>query len=293
MRIDIYLDGEKKDSQGVSLIIVKIDGRNAIFAKQLACILNGASTAKEELRKLRDTGGYEEGEGYKVLTYDELREVSRWEKATSGKSAVESLLKPFNTNGAAIIFEEAALWLLARSNSVNGKEFAKILVKTFVAVRDGRYITADEADLKRLKERTEYTKAEVGLKDVVYERGLMQLGTFISKGDKAYYGGLTTKDIRKAKGISKDRPLADFDDSIEIRAKTLAKDLTQEGIKSKNLDSVSEMTEEYVDKNKQMRKLLTDTGIYPERTRKAEDIKEVKKRTKRQLASDQGLKKLT
>jgi len=29
--------------------------------------------------------------------------ASRWEKATSGKSAVASLLMPFNTNGAAII----------------------------------------------------------------------------------------------------------------------------------------------------------------------------------------------
>jgi hypothetical protein len=293
MNIDLYLDDTKIDQQGNPLIILNIEGRQAIFAKQLANIFNGGSTAKEELRKLRETGGYKEGEGYKNLSYQELVEISRWEKTTSGKSAVESLLTPFNTMGAAIIFEEGALWLLARSTTEKGREFSKILVSTFIAVRDGHYIEADSEDVKRLREKNQYSEAENRLKDTVFKRGLINLGTFIWNGDNAYYDVENSKTIRLKKEIPEGRAFADFDSTIEIRAKTLAKDLTDESIKTKDLKTMDEMTDEYVGKNKQMRKMLTDSGIYPENTLKLEDIKDVKKRTQKQLKSDNGLKKLT
>lgn len=290
--VDIYLDDERKDPQGIPLIIIKINGRNAIFAKQLASIFESSNTASDLLRQLRETGGYEEGEGYQKLLIDELKKIQTWEKTMSGKSAIESLFPKINPNGAAIIFEEAALWLLARSSSENGKKFAKLLVKTFIAVRDGNYISASPKDLKRLEEKADYSRATVKLIDTVYERGLKFIGTFNWKGDKAFYAGKDPKVVRAMKGIPQNRALADFDNSLELRAKTFAKDLTDEAINNKKLNTVEAMTEEYIDKNKQMRKALTDVGIKPEETLKVEDIKEVAKRTKKQLKSGKGLKKL-
>lgn len=48
-----------------------------------------------------------ENEGWKILSYDEIKGISVWEKTMAGKSAVEAILSPFNSNGAAIIFEES------------------------------------------------------------------------------------------------------------------------------------------------------------------------------------------
>ncbi len=291
--IDIYLDDERKDPQGIPLIVLKINGRQAIFAKQLASIFSEASTGFDLLKKLRKTGGYSENEGYLKLPIEELKKIQTWEKTMFGKSATESLLKPMSPNGAAIIYEEAALWLLARSNTKSGKSFAKILVKTFIAVRDGHYIEADPEDKKRLEGKEDYSRATVKLIDTVYKRGLKLIGTFNREGDKAFYDGRGTKEMRKIKDIPKDRPLADFDSPLELRAKTFAKDLTDEAISHKDLNTEKEMTKEYIDKNKQMRGALIDVGIRPEVSLKVEDIKEVKKRTKKQLKSDKGLKKLT
>jgi hypothetical protein len=292
--IDIYLDEERKDPQGIPLIILKINGRHAIFAKQIASVFQGEGASSSDLlKRLRDGNLYEEGEGWKNLTYAELKKFQTWEKTMSGKSAISSLFPTINPNGASIIFEEATLWLLSRSNTQQGKEFSKMLVKTFIAVRDGDYIEADTQDVKRLEEKADYSRATVKLIDTVYERGLKLIGTFNWKGDEAFYDGKNPTEVRKMKGIPEGRAIADFDSSLELKAKTFAKDLTDEAIKHKRLHTVGEMTEEYVEKNEQMRKALTDVGIYPEKTLKVEDIKEVKKRTKKQLGSTQGIKKLT
>lgn len=293
MDMDIYLNGDVIDPQGLPLILLNFNGRKAVFAKQLASIFEGSQTSSELLRRLRDAGGYEQGEGWERLSYDEIRKVQTWEKTMVGQSSIESLLEPLSPNGTSIIYEEGALWLLARSNTPKGKEFGKLLVRTFIAVRDGQYIAADSEDVKRLEEKADYTRATVRLRDTIYQKGLHQIGRFNWEGDKAFYGGKGTKTVRRMKGIPEGRPLADFDGSLELRAKTFAKDLTDEAIKHKELDTVEEMTKEYKDKNKQMRKALTDVGIYPERTPRAEDIKKVEKRAKQQLKDAPGLKKLT
>lgn len=264
-----------------------------MFAKQLASTFGGSTLGKHLLERLRNSGVYTEEEAYRILSLNEIQEIQRSEKITSGKSAIESLFPTINTNGAAVIFEEAAMWLLARSNSEKGKEFAKILVQTFIAVKDGNYIEVAPADKKRLEQKGDYTRSTKKLADTVFKRGLKKIGTFHWDGDKAFYDGRDTKAMRKIKGIPEDRALADFDSPLELKAKTFAKDLTDEAINYKELNTVDEMTQEYVDKNKQMRGALIDVGIRPEKTLKVEDIREVKKRTKKQLKSDKGLKKLT
>ena len=109
----------------IPLITLPINGSGAIFAKPLATTFEGNTEAKELLRRLRESDIYAEGEGWLDLSKQDIEKLQRWEKTTFGKSAIERLLSPISPNGASIIFEEAAIWLLARSQTQAGKEFSK------------------------------------------------------------------------------------------------------------------------------------------------------------------------
>ncbi len=50
-----------------------------------------------------------------------------------------------------------------------GAILTKMLVNTFIAIRDGHYIQSEHSE--RLKARVEYTEAEKELKETVYKRG--------------------------------------------------------------------------------------------------------------------------
>ncbi|MBT3865339.1 hypothetical protein HOE67_00710 [Candidatus Peregrinibacteria bacterium] len=289
-KIEIYLNDQVVDQQGLPLVVLGINGRKAIFAKQLANTFEGSKTSSELLDQLRKTGGYEEGEGWEKLSYDELKEIQTWEKTMSGKSAIESLLGQINPNGAAVVYEEAALWVLARSNTPKGREFAKLLVKTFVAVRDGAYIAAEGQE--RIQERLQYKKAEKDLKDTIYNRGYKRIGFFVMKGDEAFYDGYTTDQVRKKKGIPKKRALADFDTSIELTAKTLIKKTTDKNIKEHDIRDHG-ILKEYVKNNRIMRQSLEQMGVIPEELEPEEDYKEIEKRARKQLKESQGIKRLT
>lgn len=296
-KIEIYLNEDIADPERIPLITLKIEGKNAIFAKQLASTFESSVMAKDLLKRLRESGVYTQDESYKILLKKELEEIQRWEKITFGKSATQSLLSPISPNGAAVIYEEPAIWLLARSNSQKGKEFAKFLVRTFLDVRDGRYIEAEH--IERIRERRQFSEAEKQLKTIIYERGIQKskdISIFVLKGDQAFYNGYTTQQIRKRKEIPDNRPLADFDSSIELTAKTLAKKLTNHSILKKEAEGIAmsqkRMTDEYVRKNKNMRESLTASGIQPEDTPKEIDYRTIEKEAKRALKKAQGLKRL-
>lgn len=103
----VYSDFTIIDPYGNPLVVLKIDGRVALFAGQIASTFEGSILGKHLIQRLRDSNVYVEGEGWATLKYEEIKEIQRQEKITSGKSAVEAILSPFNSNGAAIIFEES------------------------------------------------------------------------------------------------------------------------------------------------------------------------------------------
>lgn len=289
---NIFLNDDVHDTNGIPLITISISGRNAVFAKQLATTFDGKTEAKELLRRLRDSGVYEEGEGWLDVSKEDIDKLQRWEKTTFGKSSISKLLSPVSPNGASIIFEEAAIWLLARSNTQHGKEFSKFLVRTFLDIRDGHYIAAEGNE--RIKARLQYSASEVELRDTVFNRGFQNIGYFMVQGDMAFYGGLTTEQVKMRKNIPKDRPIADFDSSIELTAKTLAKKTTEYNIKQKNLRGHA-MQFEYKDNNDAMRTFLGKSGIKPEDTPKEIDIKIAQREARKQLqeeAKKGGVKKI-
>lgn len=283
--LNIFRNDDVLDLQGLPLYTININGRNAIFAKQLASVFGSKHDAGVILRQLIDSGVYSEGEGWLAISNKEILHLQKLEKTTSGKSTLENLLGPNSSSEEIIVFEEAAIWLLARSETVGGKEFTKFLVRTFLDIRDGHYVSADGSE--RIKARIQYTESENELKATAYKRGLKNFGYFVVEGDKAFYGNLTTEQVKERKGIPKDRALADFDSQIELTAKTLAKQATNVRIKQTDMKGQA-MVFEYSANNKAMRQFLEQKGIKPEDTKKEEDIRLAYKEAKKQLKAKQG-----
>ncbi len=79
-------------------------------------------------------------------------------------------------------------------------------------------------------------------------------------------------------GISESRPLADFLPTVTIKAKDFANELTVHNTKHRDLRTEGEITNEHVENNSEVRKVMGARGIVPETLPAAEDLKKVAKR---------------
>jgi DNA-damage-inducible protein D len=74
------------------------------------------------------------------------------------------------------------------------------------------------------------------------------------------------------------QPLADFLPTITIKAKDFADEITNFNIEQNDLRTEPRITGEHVKNNEEVRRLLVDRGIVPERLPAAEDVKKVERR---------------
>lgn len=81
-------------------------------------------------------------------------------------------------------------------------------------------------------------------------------------------------------GIAENRPLADFLPTITITAKQLATEITNFNVTQNDLKGETNITEEHVKNNKDVRELLGKSGIKPENLSPEEDIKKLERRVK-------------
>jgi len=105
-------------------------------------------------------------------------------------------------------------------------------------------------------------------------------GRIRSKGDKALFGGKTTREMKLRLNVPSKRPLADFLPTITIKAKDFASEITNYNIKQHNLGTEGNITSEHVKNNEEIRKLLRERGIVPEQLPPAEDVRKVERRLK-------------
>ena len=104
-----------------------------------------------------------------------------------------------------------------------------------------------------------------------------------SKGDTALFGGRTTQDMKRKLAVPASRPLADFLPTITIKAKDFANEITNFNVKQNDMRTETRITGEHVRNNEEVRRLLVDRGIVPERLPPGEDVKKVERR----LATEQ------
>ena len=153
--------------------------------------------------------------------------------------------------------------------------------QTYFAVQTRRAELVEQRLLEweRVKARTKLQETERILSGVLYERGIndKSFAVIRSKGDQALFR-LSTATLKRKMGIPDKRPLADFLPTISIKAKDFAAEMTSVNVQTKDLHGERNITQEHIDNNAAVRKMLVERGIIPENLPPAEDVKKVERR---------------
>ena len=159
---------------------------------------------------------------------------------------------------------------------------AVAFAQTYFAVQTRRQEIIEKRllDIARVSAREKLTKSEKKLSGIIYERGVDDKGFAIirSKGDQALFGGASTTHMKKKLGVPATRPLADFLPTLTIKAKDFATELTSHNVIDKDLKGEQQISNEHIDNNLAVRKMLKERGVLPEELPAAEDVKKVQRK---------------
>ena len=189
-----------------------------------------------------------------------------------------------------------ACYLIAQNGDSAKSEISFTQTYFAIQTRKQEIIEQRLLDVDRVIARDKLTKSEKKLSGIIYERGVDDKGFALirSKGDQALFGGYSTSDMKHKLMIPDGRPLADFLPTLTIKAKDFATELTSHNVIEKDLSGANQISNEHVENNIAVRKILIERGVKPEALPPAEDVKKVQRKLdgdERKLVKDIKRKK--
>lgn len=208
--------------------------------------------------------------GYDVENYF----INTQKEVVLGKSGIR--------NVADYMLTRYACYLIAQNGDSKKDEIA--FAQSYFALQTRKQeLIEDRLSLnKRMETRDRLKESEKKLSQNIYERGVDEkgFGRIRSHGDMALFGGYSTQEMKQRLNIKGNRPLADFLPTLSIAAKNLAAEMTNYNVEEKDLRGEGSITDEHVQNNKSVRKMLGERGIKPENLPPEEDIKKLERRVK-------------
>ena len=229
-------------------------------------------------------------EGVECWSARELQEIfdySEWRIFLKVIDKAKDSCKNSPDGGAAESLEDIALtryacYLVAQNGDPAKPEVAFAQTYFAVQTRKQEIIEKRLLDVARVTAREKLSHSEKKLSGIIYERGVDEKGFAIirSKGDQALFGGLNTQMMKSKLDVADGRPLADFLPTLTIKTKDFASELTSHNVIEKDLHGHEKISEEHVDNNLAVRKILKERGVQPENLPPAEDVKKIERRLK-------------
>ena len=236
-------------------------------------------------RELQDILGYSQWRNFKNVIDKAQKSCTQAGENIKNHFAEFSKMVDIGS-GAQKKIEDIALtryacYLIAQNGDATSKvEIAFAQTYFAVQTRKQEIIEKRLLDIARVTAREKLSQSEKKLSGIIFERGVdnKSFAVIRSKGDHALFGGRTTNDMKRILKIPDNRPLADFLPTLTIKAKDFATELTSHNVIDKDLTGDKQISEEHIENNLAVRKMLQDRGVKPEEVPPAEDIKKVERR---------------